>query len=160
MLKTINYDGIANTYDDRYKSAYKPEGIASKLLDLVKAIRAEKILEVACGTGHWLKIMQVEAQVYGIDLSLGMLQTANEQEGSYSLINGDIESLPFSNNRFNMIYCVNALHHFHDPFMFIKNSHKLLKQDGVLSVIGMNPHAEKDQWFIYDYFPGTYETGN
>jgi len=90
MLKTINYDEIANTYDDRYESAYKPEGIASKLLDLVKALCAERILEVACGTGHWLKIMQGEAQVYGIDLSLGMLQKANDRTGSYALINGDV----------------------------------------------------------------------
>jgi hypothetical protein len=22
----------------------------------------------------------------------------------------------------------------------------------------MNPHYKRDQWFIYDYFPGTYET--
>ena len=34
---------------------------------------------------------------------------------------------------------------------------RVIKPDGVLAVIGMNPHAEKDRWFIYDYFPGTHE---
>ena len=67
-----NYDKIADTYDERYKSAYKPEGIASKLLELAKSIRAQRILEVGCGTGHWLKTLQDQMQVYGIMIVTGM----------------------------------------------------------------------------------------
>ena len=157
-MKSINYDEIANTYDERYKRAYDPEGIASKLLNLAQEVDAERVLEVACGTGHWLEVLQTEAQVYGMDLSFGMLRKAIERKGSFFLINGDIGFPPFLQNSFDMVCCINALHHFDDPSGFIKNSHKLLRQDGALAVIGMNPHSKRDQWFIYDYFPGTYET--
>ncbi len=35
-LKAIDYDGVAASYNERYKSgAYGPEGIASKLLNLI-----------------------------------------------------------------------------------------------------------------------------
>ncbi len=157
-MKSLNYDEIAGIYDDRYKRAYRPEGIASKLLNLARELDAERILEAACGTGHWLEILQSEAQVYGIDLSLGMLRKANERKGSFLLINGDVGFLPFLHKGFDMICSINALHHFNDPSGFVKNSHKLLKQGGALVVIGMDPHSRRDKWFIYDYFSGTYET--
>lgn len=156
--KAINYDEIACTYDKRYEGAYKPDGIASKLMNLAGETRAGRILEVACGTGHWLKILSGTARVYGMDLSFGMLQKAMEKQGAFHLINADIDYLPFSKNSFDMIICVNALHHFRNPSGFILNARKLLKPEAVLVVIGMNPHAAGDRWFIYDYFPGTYQT--
>jgi ubiquinone/menaquinone biosynthesis C-methylase UbiE len=93
-----------------------------------------------------------------MDLSFGMLQKAIKHEGTFFLINGDINFPPFLNNCFEMVFCINALQHFNDPYEFILNAHNLLKQNGALTVIGMNPHTKRDQWFIYDYFPGTYET--
>ena len=143
-MKSINYDEIANTYDERYKRTYGPEGIASKLLNLAQEVGAERILEVACGTGHWLEVLQTEAQVYGMDLSLSMLQKAIERKGTFFLVNGDIGFPPFLHNSFDMVCCINALHHFDDPSGFTKNSHKLLRKDGALAVIGMNPHSKRD----------------
>lgn len=155
----INYDEIADTYDQRYGEAYGPEGIAAALADLSRNIGAESILEVGCGTGHWLNILQTVSQrVYGMDLSLGMLQKAGKRNGTYHLIQGDVQRLPFSDNIFDMVFCVNALHHFPNPSGFVNNVHRLIKQGGTLAVIGMNPHDGRDRWFLYDYFPGTYET--
>lgn len=156
-MRTINYDEIASIYDKRYRSSYRPEGIASKLLDLVHDVGAGRVLEVGCGTGHWLGILQNQAKVYGMDASFGMLRKAARLEGRFSLIRGDAQSLPFSNSSFDVIFCVNALHHFRNPSRFISNAYKLLKQHGALAVIGMNPHTQRDRWFIYDYFPGTHE---
>ena len=156
-MKPINYEEIAGSYDERYKSAYKPEGIASKLLELAQEVKALRILEVACGTGHWLEILQAKSKVYGIDLSFGMLKKAIERKGRFFLINGDIASLPISNGNFDIVFCVNSLHHFRNPSGFIFDAQKLLRRDGVLAIFGMNPHANGDRWFIYDYFPETYE---
>ncbi len=82
-LRPINYDEIANTYDQRYSGAYRPEGIAAKLLGLARDVRAERILEVGCGTGHWLSVLETSAQVYGMDSSAGILQKARERKGTY-----------------------------------------------------------------------------
>jgi ubiquinone/menaquinone biosynthesis C-methylase UbiE len=156
--KTINYDRVAASYNQRYKGgAYRPEGIASKLLNLIHEASAERVLEVGCGTGHWLSILQDQAQIIGLDQSFGMLRKAVEQKGKFSLIQGDAGLLPFQNKSFDMVYCVNALHHFKYPSVFIAQAYELLKENGVLAVIGMNPHSSRDRWFIYDYFPGTLE---
>ena len=157
-MEAVNYDQIAGTYDQRYESAYKPDGIASKLTDLVRELKAEKVLEVGCGTGHWLELLQEKAKVFGIDLSWGMLQKAAVHKGKYFLVKGDIDALPFATQSFDLVYCVNALHHFNNPSKFIIEAHKLLRPKGALAVIGLNPHTGQDRWFIYDYFPGTFET--
>jgi ubiquinone/menaquinone biosynthesis C-methylase UbiE len=156
--KAVDYDGVAASYNERYKSgAYGPEGIASKLLNLIHETGAERVLEVGCGTGHWLGILQDKAQVVGIDPSRGMLRKAVEQKGKFALIQGDASLLPFQSHSFDVVYCVNAIHHFKYPSAFIATAHKVLKENGVLAVIGMNPHPLQDRWFIYDYFPGTRE---
>jgi ubiquinone/menaquinone biosynthesis C-methylase UbiE len=157
-MEAVNYDRIADHYDDRYKSAYQPKGIASKLANLIQEVNAEKVLEVGCGTGHWLELLEDKAKVFGIDLSWGMLQKAAARKGKFFLIKGEIAALPFSARSFDLVYCVNALHHFQNPSKFIVEAHKLLRPTGALTVIGMNPQTGQDRWFIYDYFPGTLET--
>ncbi len=27
-----------------------------------------------------------------------------------------------------------------------------------MTIVGMDPHADRDRWYLYDYFPGTRET--
>lgn len=159
-MKAVEYDAVANSYNQRYKiGAYKPQGIASKLLNLIHETDAKRVLEVGCGTGHWLHILvEDRGQVVGIDQSLGMLRKAAEQEGKFTLIQGDAGSLPFRCQSFDVVYCVNALHHFNNPPAFIARAFELLKEKGVLAVIGMNPHPLQDHGFIYDYFLGTRET--
>ncbi|MEW6185956.1 MAG: methyltransferase domain-containing protein [Thermodesulfobacteriota bacterium] len=155
-MKTVNYDGVAASYNTRYKGdAYKPEGIASKLLNLIHETGAESVLEVGCGTGHWLNLLQDLTRVVGIDQSYGMLEKAEERRGKFFLIQGNAGKLPFQSKCFDLVYCVNALHHFQNPLTFISRAYELLKEKGVLTVIGMNPHPLRDRWFIYDYFPGT-----
>lgn len=157
-LKAIDYEGVAASFNERYKiGAYRPEGIASTLLNLIHKTGAEKVLEVGCGTGHWLSILEDKAKVVGLDPSRNLLRKAVEQKGKFSLIQGDVSLLPFRSQSFDVVFCVNALHHFKHPLAFIAAAYKVLKENGVLAVIGMNPHPLQDRWFIYDYFPGTLE---
>jgi len=157
--KNIDYDEIADTYDQRYKRAYGPGGIAAKLLGLARDVEAGMVLEIGCGTGHWLAVLKAACpRIYGIDFSLGMLQKARKQDEVFFLVRADANHIPFPDNIFDLVFCVNALHHFDNPNRFVGETRRLLKNGGALSVIGMNPHADRDRWFIYDYFQGTYKT--
>ena len=157
-MKAVDYDRAADGYNKRYETAYKQNGIASKLLDLVRTAEARRVLEVGCGTGHWLRVLRRYVHMVGLDLSHGMLQKAAGANGASLLVRGEANHLPFADRTFDMVFCVNAIHHFKNPPSFIAEAHRLLTPDGVLAVIGMNPHTGKDRWFIYDYFPGTRET--
>lgn len=158
MGKHVNYDQIATTYNQRY-SAHKYEGIAASLQSLAQDVGAEWILEIGCGTGHWLAELQpVIHRVYGLDLSLGMLQQARQQKEPLYLTCGQASRLPFPDAVFDLIFCVNAFHHFDQPGAFIFEARRLLRAGGAFTIIGIDPHRGQDRWYIYDYFDGTYET--
>jgi SAM-dependent methyltransferase len=66
--------------------------------------------------------------------------------------------LAFAGAAFDLIYCVNAIHHFDRPRAFIHEACRTLRPGGTLAVIGMDPREQRDTWYIYDYFEGIYET--
>lgn len=154
----VNYDEIAPTYNQRY--AVNPHaGITAALLALARKAGVERILEVGCGTGRWLaELQQVTRQVYGVDRSPGMLQQARHRNERFFLACGDAAHLPFAGATFDLVLCVNAFHHFDEPRVFLSEARRLLRSGGALAIIGMDPHAGRDRWYIYDYFKGTYET--
>jgi ubiquinone/menaquinone biosynthesis C-methylase UbiE len=90
-----------------------------------------------------------------------MLRQAAAREvgarGALLLCNGLASRLPFYASSFNLLYCVNALHHFLQPERFIKEALRALKPGGALAIMGMNPHDPGINWYLYDYFGGTYE---
>jgi SAM-dependent methyltransferase len=156
--RPVNYDEVSATYNERYKSAYTPEGVTAALLELAQKTKARRIVEIGCGTGHWLDALQSAAPVVcGMDRSDGMLHKARERNGDFRIIRGDAGLIPFRKNAFDLVFCVNAIHHFDNPSQFIGDARQLLRQGGALSIVGIDPHSGQDRWFIYDYFSGTYE---
>ncbi len=70
----VNYDRIASTYNRRFEPDVERPGIARALGQLAREGPALDVLEVGCGTGHWLAQLGREGcQPTGLDLSIGML---------------------------------------------------------------------------------------
>lgn len=152
----VNYDAIASTYNGRY-AADGLAGAAQALTALMERQPAGRVLEVGCGTGHWLNLLKPRVrQAVGLDLSPGMLEQAR-RGGLRLLACGQAAQLPFPARCFDVVFAVNAIHHFPDPQQFIVEAYRLLRPGGTLAIVGMDPHRRKDRWYIYDYFPGTYE---
>lgn len=156
--KQVDYDRIASTYNRRFADG-EWEGPAAALLALVEQVGAERILEVGCGTGHWLARMQsIAGQLYGLDLSSGMLAQARCQTERLYLVRGRAGQLPFPDGSFELVYCINAIHHFQQQRAFVFEARRLLRPGGTLAVVGMDPRVLKNRWYVYDYFEGTFET--
>ena len=156
-MKRVNYDEVSTVYDQRYRSG-GPVGIAKFLQELTSKLKARRMLEVGCGTGHWLTLLQHCEIRCGLDFSTGMLDKARQKDGALGLVRGIAAQLPFCEGAFDVVLCVHALHHFDDPVAFSYEARRVLRTDGALVIIGMDPHTEQDRWYVYDYFPGTYET--
>jgi len=116
------------------------------------------ILEAGCGTGHWLQLMRGRASiVVGMDLSMRMLARARQTASDAAIVRARAEQLPWRDGAFDRIVCVNALHHFTDREQFFTDARRALKHGGGLLVVGLDPHAERDEWWVYDFFPETRE---
>jgi SAM-dependent methyltransferase len=64
----------------------------------------------------------------------------------------------FRSGSFDLLYCVDAIHHFGDHAAFVEEAFRVLKPGGALAVIGHDLHSDDFDWYFYDYFDTVYET--
>lgn len=156
MSLSVDYDRVAAEYDNRYaQSDYS--GVKRALVDFVlSGDRSARlpILEVGCGTGHWLAVLRdANIRAVGLDSSAQMLSVAADRGRDRLLVRAGAENLPFASASFGRVVCINALHHFRDQASFLVEARRVLRPHGAVLTVGLDPHAGADQWWIYDYFP-------
>jgi SAM-dependent methyltransferase len=153
-MRHTNYEEVAATYDRRYLDEdYAP--IERALFEFIGANR-RGVLEVGCGTGHWLERLQdCDVRATGVDPSAAMLSHARGKVPSGRLIGGRAEELPFVDGQFDRLFCINAFHHFADKRRAIEEARRVLRVGGAMLTIGLDPHVGIDRWWIYDFFPET-----
>jgi ubiquinone/menaquinone biosynthesis C-methylase UbiE len=151
--RVADYDRIAAGYDRRY-TLHEYAGVRATLLSFIGD--SHSVLEVGCGTGHWLAILAAERSVVaGLEPAAAMIARARARAPEARLVRGRAEALPWRAASFDRVYCVNALHHFSDRAAFFGEARRILRPGGALLTIGKDPHAERDSWWVYDYFPET-----
>ncbi|MDP6421457.1 MAG: class I SAM-dependent methyltransferase [SAR202 cluster bacterium] len=145
----VDYDRIASLYDRRFASQ-PSDAIGAALADLARSIQARRVVEAGCGTGRWLAGLRSDTcEVVGLDSSHGMLREAHGKQSSTALVQGGANELPFQDDSFDLVFCVNAVHHFGRPLRFIEEAARLLRPDGALAVLGSGPPENKDNWYAY-----------
>jgi ubiquinone/menaquinone biosynthesis C-methylase UbiE len=150
----LNYDEVAVRFDERYKHQ-SFSGIQVRLRQLANAPGVNEVLEVGCGTGHWLSALSdLPLKLLGIDPSCTMLNRARARARTATFVCGCAESIPLRPHSFDLIFCVNAFHHFSNPEQFLRDSNQLLRKSGRLAIFGLDPHAPGIEWYLYDYFAG------
>ena len=155
MPRVTDYDAISFQYDCRYR-VRDFRGIEQALLQFVGPADSAKLLEVGCGTGHWLGFLATCGRSpIGMDSSKQMLLRAREVSSEWTLLQARAETLPFPNRYFDRVFCINSYHHFTNKPTFLSEARRILQPSGGLMVIGLNPHQGQDKWWVYDYFPET-----
>jgi ubiquinone/menaquinone biosynthesis C-methylase UbiE len=111
------------------------------ILRLQHAATAERLLDLACGTGVFTRPLARGAKgvVVGLDLSWPMLRRAQrllERTGAKNvvLMRGTAFRLPFIGGTFQAINCCGALHLFDQPDLALKEIGRVLHPAGLLSV--------------------------
>lgn len=153
-----DYDRIAETYDRRYRNN-DYSGVEQALLLFVGTEEpGRRVLEVGCGTGHWLELLSCRGfRVAGLDASAEMLARARARvpAPNIELVHGSAERLPWPDRSFDRLVCINALHHFDDKLAFLAEARRVLRPGGSMLSVGLDPHTGIDAWYVYDYFAGT-----
>ena len=152
MTRSVDYDHIAAAYDQRYQ-VNDYSGVEAALIAFVGEPVGQRVLEVGCGTGHWLQSLGDRGvRVTGLDASAQMLACAKPQAPGADLVQGRAERLPWASESFDRVFSINALHHFQDKVAFLAEAMRVLRPAGLMMTVGLDPHAGIDQWYIYEYF--------
>lgn len=113
--------------------------IKNKRLELIKKYinKTDKILEIGCGSGNLLKELDCD-NIYGIDISSGMVNECKKilPKGKFSV--GDAENLHFKNNTFDKVIISEVLYYLPDLNKSINEAFRVLKKDGLLLITSLN----------------------
>jgi SAM-dependent methyltransferase len=104
-------------------------------LDINKSV---KILEIGCENGHCSSFLADQGYfAVGIDISMATLRfgvpAVSSELGFQTvpfLTNGDIVSLPFRSESFDVVFCFSCLHHFPGLDEPIVEIHRVLREGG------------------------------
>ena len=139
--KTIaQFNAWAPTYDSGLWSPYFDHCRRTVMQAVNPYLRSNlRVLDAGCGTGNLiLDLWQLEpsAELVGIDMSDSMLEIACNKPGMQSaracFMQADASRMPFRDESFDIILCLNAFHHFHEPLGDIT---RVLKQGGLLVLV-------------------------
>jgi ubiquinone/menaquinone biosynthesis C-methylase UbiE len=142
MARNVDYDDIATTYDRRYQEN-DYSGIEAALVAFVGEHFDQRVLEVGCGTGHWLRCVGGHSRIRltGLDASAQMLGYAKTQAPRAALAQGAAERMPWANESFDRVFCINALHHFRNKMAFLMEAKRVLRPGGLMMTAGLDPHT-------------------
>lgn len=136
------YDFYAGRYDDikQYDPETETYFLAVPLLQRLVAVRAPLVLDVATGTGRLplalLEQPTFQGRIVALDLSRKMLAIAAEKLAPHGdrvdLLHQRAESLPFPDDTFDAVCCLEALEFMMDPPAVLRELARVLRPGGLL----------------------------
>ena len=136
------YDRGAASYDEikRFDDVDDARALGLPLARRLRGTRRPLVLDVATGTGRvpltLLRSLEFEGSIVGLDLSMGMLQEARRKAARHrervTWLWKDALDLPFVDDGFDGVSCVEALEFMADPTRVLKEMTRVLRPGGVL----------------------------
>ena len=97
----------------------------------------DRILEVGCGLGYFLRYLAKDRNAIGIDISRDALQIARKFT-DIPLMQTSAEEITFKKESFSMVIAMDLIEHLHHPEIFISESSRVLKKNGYLLITTPN----------------------
>ena len=133
------YNQLAAVYDLRWRDYIV--NTLSFLKSWVEISPTDTVLDIACGTGEFERLLLTEyssQQIVGIDISEKMLAIAKLKCSAYPQVSfqtASASSLPFDSNSFDVIVSANSFHYFDEPLAALKEMRRVLKPDGKVIIL-------------------------
>jgi ubiquinone/menaquinone biosynthesis C-methylase UbiE len=112
------------------------------------------ILDLGSGTGHFADFMQKKGfKVTGLDPSEGMLEFAKKNFPDVPFIKGVASELPFPDNTFDYILCIEVLRYLHpdDVAASYHEINRVLKPGGFFLVTQVNTLSTEGYYIFYHF---------
>jgi ubiquinone/menaquinone biosynthesis C-methylase UbiE len=134
-------------YDDfhKYQSFTKYElkrrkEIVFNFIDKIKLNKNKRILDLGCGTGHYLtQLHSMGFQCFGADISEEMLQRTRDKfisskSNDPTLINSDCYNLPLDGNYFDLIICIGVLEYLDSEIKALIEMKRIILPSGLVII--------------------------
>lgn len=122
-------------YDDpcMRNDVYTFIAILSKVGDYVVP---QKVLDVGCGNGYFLKYVSLtrDWELFGVDQSEKAIEVARSRVPEAQLFTADVEKLPFRDNGFDIVFCMETLEHLSRPERAINEMKRVVRPGGKIVV--------------------------
>jgi ubiquinone/menaquinone biosynthesis C-methylase UbiE len=102
----------------------------------LRAHSSARVADIACGTGILADRIERElhpAEVYGVDMSEGMLNQARARSTGVQWLRGPAEQLPFDDGSLDAVVTTSAFHFFDQPSA-LRDFHRVLAPGGLAAV--------------------------
>jgi ubiquinone/menaquinone biosynthesis C-methylase UbiE len=136
------YDLYAGRYDDikHFRKEYDHMFLAQPIMELIAPVKSPHVLDVATGTGRLplalLRHAHFQGRVVGVDLSRRMLTraAAKAADPRLSLLWCPAENLPFPDDSFDVVTCLEALEFMERPADVLRELVRVLRPGGLLFI--------------------------
>ena len=106
--------------------------------------QSARVADIACGTGILADRIQHDlhpAEVYGVDMSEGMLKQAQFRSSNIDWRRGPAEELPFDDEALDAVVTTSAFHFFDQPAA-LREFHRVLAPGGLAAVSTMSARQQ------------------
>tara|TARA_R110002049_G_scaffold124997_17_gene280563 strand:+ start:585 stop:1361 length:777 start_codon:yes stop_codon:yes gene_type:complete len=141
---TIDIKEIKTFYDSVYHANAhaghsSEDGHYRRLFRKLGVRNDSHVLDVACGTGGWLKVCSDNgASVSGVDLSDNAIKVCQEVMPQGNFYAQPAETLPFDDNVFDLVTCLGSLEHFVDPENSLREMIRVAKPHATFVILVPN----------------------
>lgn len=147
------YDLIAKEFSNTRKLFWPEWSFFSRFLDNFSNKEKISILDVGCGNGRFLKFLQeikhLNFYYQGFDISKKLLEEAQKSFPEVSFTKGNMTSLPYQDNSFDILASIASFHHLKnidERKNTLKEFYRVLKPNGILLIMVWNLwHNDKYQ---------------
>ena len=152
----VDYNAIASQYAAHRRLH---PGVLQNLLETCQLGPSQSALEVGCGTGNYILVIQAvsRCQGWGVDPAEKMLEIARQRSQSVTFQIGAANQLPFPGESFDLVFSVDMVHHLQQKHSYIQQAHRLLKIGGKLCTVTENEILLRTRVPLARYFPETIE---
>ncbi|MBQ7876395.1 MAG: methyltransferase domain-containing protein [Clostridia bacterium] len=154
-----HFDAQAKDYDQKETVYYSkfPKVSCRDVADRLKNYDYKKLLDIGCGTGFLIELLkkQKDARYYGLDLSPEMIKVARcKFDSDVQLAEGSADKLPYDDNTFDVVCCVQSFHHYPYPEKAMSEAYRVLNNGGlyILSDTGCSGIAKYFDNFVFRHF--------
>ena len=164
MTKTlleIHEDVTADHYDRGIKrNLFQKYWHNSRFNGVLKVIQpvGGPVLDVCCHGGTFTKVILSKIgskDIYGVDVSHSAIQYAQKKIPFGKFKVADAAKLPYTNNFFNAVICLEVLEHVDNPSQALSEIYRVLKKGGyTVILVPSDNRLFKIVWFVWTlYYP-------